>query len=840
MSTTTRNIAANAKEPEVRWHAQSDDDLQGENLRLRAALNNMSQGLCMFDKNLRVTLCNDRYIDMFGFSREIVKPGATLLELMEHSAALGNHPETATTRLYREFCAELELRDAFLVQRTVADGRTISISNQPLEDGGWVATYDDITENILIEAQSEATRANKETRAAHARLCDAIEMLPEAIVFMDPADRIILWNKKYAELYPDIADILAPGVSFEHILRTSVERGRHAEEIDDQEAWLAQRLARHAAPSGPWEQRFRNGQWIRHEDRRTSDGGSIGVRIDITDLKKREASFRLLFDSNPVPMWLLDSHRLRFLAVNDAAVAHYGYSRERFLEMSAADVYPVEDRNIAERAFRNSPNNVDDDQIQRHVTADGGAIQVLPFVRDLPYEGVAAKLVAVIDVTERLRMEARMTHMARHDALTNLPNRVLLREKMDEAGAHIRRGENLAVLCLDLDRFKVVNDTLGHAAGDALLCAVADRLRECLRRTDTVARLGGDEFAVLRMGLDQPEQAGALANRLVAAVSKPYDLMGHQVAIGASVGISIAPEDGGDPDTLLRNADTALYRAKTDGRGTYRYFEPEMDAQLLQRRMLELDLRKALANEEFELYYQPLITLETDELAGFEALLRWRHPRRGLLAPAEFIPLAEETGLIVPMGEWVIRQACAEATRWPKNVGVAVNLSPVQFKSETLVHVVASALSGSGLAPNRLELEITESVLLRDAAATLATLHQLRALGIRIAIDDFGTGYSCLSYLRSFPFDKIKIDREFVRELSERSDCTAIIRAIAGLGASLGMATTAEGVETEDQLRRVRAEGCTEVQGYLFSRPIPAHELGRFLSGAKTTFRKAG
>jgi diguanylate cyclase (GGDEF)-like protein/PAS domain S-box-containing protein len=715
--------AKKSKTRHARTSQQGRDELHAQIVRLRAALNNMSQGLCMFDENLRVTIVNDRYIDLYGLSREIVKPGVTLLEIMEHSVAVGNHPDTTAAKLYHGYCAELERHDYLPVHHKLTDGRTIAISHQPTDDGGWVATCEDISErldrdNVLIEARAEAKRAEDETRAAHTRLCEAIEMLPEAIVFMDPQDRLVLWNRKYAELYHEISDILTAGVSFEHILRTSIRRGRLPAEIEDQEAWLAHRLSRHAVASGSWEERFRNGQWVRHEHLRTSDGGSIGMRVDITDLKTREESFRFLFDRNPVPMWLFDSERLHFLAVNDAAVVHYGYSRERFLEMSAVEILPVEDRDIAEQTIRNSARSSDNDQIRHHVRADGATIQVLTFVQELPYEGTLAKLVAVMDVTERLRSEARIVHMARHDALTNLPNRILLRERMGEAVARIRRGENFAVLCLDLDRFKSVNDTLGHPVGDALLRAVTERLQGCLRETDMVARLGGDEFAVLQAGIERPEQAGSLANRLIAAVSEPYDLMGHQIVIGTSIGISTAPEDGVDPDALLKNADTALCRAKTDCRGTCRYFEPEMDAQLQRRRTLEVDLRKALANEEFELHYQPLIALDTDEVSGFEALLRWQHPERGQLLPAEFIPLAEETGLIVPLGEWVLRQASADAARWPKTVKLAVNLSAAQFKSKTLVHMVASALSRSGLAPHRLELEITESVLLRHDATT--------------------------------------------------------------------------------------------------------------------------
>ena len=390
---------------------------------------------------------------------------------------------------------------------------------------------------------------------------------------------------------------------------------------------------------------------------------------------------------------------------------------------------------------------------------------------------------------------------------------------MDTALSRVARGESVAVLCLDLDHFKSVNDTLGHPIGDSLLQAVAARIRACVRPTDTVARLGGDEFAIVQVSAAQPTGATALAARLIEQIGEPFEIEGHQVVIGASVGIAVAPDDGSDPDCLLKNADMALYRAKEDGRGTYRFFEPAMDAKMQARRALELDLRKALVLGEFELFYQPLVRLDTDRVSGFEALLRWRHPQRGLVPPGEFIPLAEEIGLIGPIGAWVLKQACAEATRWPDHLKVAVNLSPVQFKNGTVVLDVVSALSASGLDPRQLELEITEAVLLQDTETTVATLTELRNLGVRISMDDFGTGYSSLGYLQKFPFDKIKIDRSFIRDLADRPDAIAIIRAVTGLGSSLGMSTTAEGVETEAQLRQLREEGCTEVQGYLFSEP---------------------
>jgi len=434
------------------------------------------------------------------------------------------------------------------------------------------------------------------------------------------------------------------------------------------------------------------------------------------------------------------------------------------------------------------------------------------------------------DITERRRAEAKIAYMAHHDALTDLPNRLQLYEQLRQLLARTRQGQHVAVFCLDLDRFKDVNDAHGHSVGDLLLKAVADRLRQCIRDTDMVARLGGDEFAIMQAGASQPTDATSLASRLIEVIGAPYELDGEQVTVDLSIGIALAPGDGLDPEQLLKNADMALYRAKSDGHGLYRFFEPEMDARMQARRNLEIDLRNAIANGEFELFYQPLVDMKTEYVTGFEALIRWHHPERGMIPPFDFISVAEETGLVVPLGDWVLRQACAEAATWPSNVKIAVNLSPVQFKNKVLLPSVISALAASGLSPNRLELEITESVLLQDSGATLAILHELRGLGVRISMDDFGTGYSSLSYLRKFPFDKIKIDQSFIFDMSDHDDSLAIVRAVIAMGSGLGIATTAEGVETAEQFKRLKLEGCTEVQGYLFSPPRPAADVKGLLA----------
>jgi diguanylate cyclase (GGDEF)-like protein/PAS domain S-box-containing protein len=429
------------------------------------------------------------------------------------------------------------------------------------------------------------------------------------------------------------------------------------------------------------------------------------------------------------------------------------------------------------------------------------------------------------DITERRQAEERIAHMARHDALTDLPNRTLFRERLAESLENLERAGRLAILYLDLDGFKSVNDTLGHPMGDELLKRVADRLRKVVGEGDTVARVGGDEFAVIQAGPQEPLDTAILARRLGEAVRAPYDLAGHAVVVDTSIGIAFAPSDGAEPDELLRAADMALYGAKADRRGAYRFFEPEMDMRMKARRALETALRQAVTNGEFELHYQPLVNVDDRRIVACEALLRWDHPERGAIAPGEFIPVAEEIGLIAQLGEWVLRRACIDAARWPDDIKVAVNLSPTQVASQSLVPMVIGALAAAGLSGDRLEIEITESVLMHNTAKTIATLHQLRALGARISMDDFGTGYSSLSYLRRFPFDKIKIDHSFISGLPDDNEALAIVKAVAGLAASLNIMATAEGVETTQQLELIRGLGCVEMQGYLFSPPRPQTTL---------------
>ncbi|MCK1395530.1 EAL domain-containing protein [Bradyrhizobium sp. 1] len=693
------------------------------------------------------------------------------------------------------------------------------------------APHPPVDHDGLVQSRAEAEAAITEARKSHERLRQAVDLLPQGIVILDPEGRYVLWNKQYSEIYSKTADLFAEGARLEDTLRVGVARGDYPEAAGHEEEWIAQRLKKLHEPGKRHEQTLSDGRVILIEERRTDDGGVVGLRVDITELKQREASFRLLFDGNPVPMIVCALDDERILGVNDAAIAHYGYSRAEFEKLKIRSLQAFEseppwttDRSSEEQAGRT----------WKHVKADGALIDLAIYSRELTYAERPAVLLALMDITERKRAEARLAFMAQHDGLTGLPNRNLLRQQVDEMLLHGRRSsDKVALLMLGLDNFKSVNDTLGHAVGDKLLRGVAKRLRSTLREDDALARLNSDEFAIVQSGLTRPEDAVLLAKRLLEAIADPYLLDGHSVVIGASIGIAMAPGDGDDSEKLLKSADMALSRAKLDARGTFAFFEAALDAKAQSRRKIEVELRDAIQNDVLRPYYQPLVDLQSGRITGFEALVRWPHAERGMVSPAEFIPVAEETGLINPLGGLMLRRACLDAATWPDDVRVAVNLSPLQFRSGNLLSVVTDALRHSGLPARRLELEITETLLLEKSAQVLATLHALRALGVRISMDDFGTGYSSLSYLRSFPFDKIKIDQSFVRDLGANREAQAIIRSIVSLGKGLGVIITAEGVETEAELSCLRAEGCDEGQGFLFSKARPNAEIISLLAAQR-------
>jgi diguanylate cyclase (GGDEF)-like protein/PAS domain S-box-containing protein len=937
------------------------------------------------------------------------------------------------------------------------------------------------TQRRLEAALREARAAGDKARSDHARLFGAFNLLPEPVILFDADDRIVMWNRHYdqsSSLAPGHGDgSLRPGMSFTELMKANLAKGRFPAAVGREDEWLADRLAKHAQATVTFEHQLSSDQWARIEERRTPEGGSIGVRIDITDLKRSEASFRLLFEDNPVPMCVFDHHTLQFLAVNQAMAEHHGYSREQFLSMSILDITPPEERETARASIATlGANRSHTGRVWRHLKADGTEILIAAYSRGIEYEGRSARLTAIIDVTERGKAEEelrstrafleqiidnvplsitvkdaeqsrfvmmnrtaeqywgvprteaigktvaelfgderarnvasrdqaaleadgpiylgehrkvgrgdqdrmfsshrvavrdslgkptyvlgvmedvterrraeddlrrtrafldtvienvpamlfvkdpkelrymlvnragerllgisrdeiigkndhdllpeaeadiavardreilrslepsdaikeepihtphngtrllstkrivvldqdsnpryllgvaediterklaeeRIEHLAHFDGLTELPNRAAFTVRLAEAIQTAERtGNSFALLFLDLDRFKEVNDVFGHGVGDALLLEVAKRLKQAGEGA-FVARLGGDEFTLIVEGT-QPAAASAVAQRILALISEEIQVEERRLRAGVSVGIALFPNDAEDASMLLANADAALYRAKAHARGSVRFFEAEMDMQLRERRALQQDLQKALSAGEMSLYYQPQVRV-SGETTGFEALIRWHHPVRGMISPATFIPLAEESGAIIELGKWVMREACREAASWPNPLQIAVNLSPLQFRGGDLPELVHLALLESGLPAHRLELEVTEGVLIDDFDRALSILRRLKALGVRIAMDDFGTGYSSLSYLQSFPFDKIKIDRSFISNVESNAQSAAIVRAVIGLARGLDLPVLAEGVETAEQLAFLSRELCDEAQGFLLGRPKP-------------------
>lgn len=712
---------------------------------------------------------------------------------------------------------------------------------------GWLTA---LSMRDLQRAQAHSRDLAEEAERERGHLDAAVNNMPIGLVMFDANKRVIVCNDQYRTMYDLPCEVTKRGTHLRemllHRLGTGNFEGTDREEYVERILKLVERkdTSIRLVELG-------DGRSINIIHHPIASGGWVGTHDDVTERQKLNAMLErqnalltakeqqlntqnVQLDTalnNMAQGLAMFDAEYRLVLCNERYRQMYGFTAEQTrVGMPLLELIELRMRNGVE-SDKSAAEIVDlmlrhrEDAKFEHFHSqlgDGRCIAIT--AQPMPGGGTVT---THQDITERRRSEAKIAHMALHDSLTGLPNRVLLNEQLGQALARAKRGAFVAAHLLDLDHFKNVNDTLGHPIGDRLLKLVTERLRLVARETDTVARMGGDEFAIVQVDATQPSDATALALRVIGEVSKPYEIDGHHIVIGTSVGIAVGPADGLDPDQLLRNADLALYRAKGDGRGTFRFFEPEMDAQMQERRALECDLRGALVRNEFELHYQPVVNLERNEIRGFEALIRWRHPRKGLVSPDTFIPLAEEIGFIVPLGEWIVRQACATAATWPHGVEVAVNLSPVQFGTPGLVQVITSALATSGLDPARLELEITESTLLQNTDATLSTLFQLRALGVRVAMDDFGTGYSSLSYLQSFPFDKIKIDRSFIKDIADGVASLNIVRAVAAMAKGLGMTTTAEGVETVEQLEAVRSEGCTEMQGFLFSRALPADEIER-------------
>jgi diguanylate cyclase (GGDEF)-like protein/PAS domain S-box-containing protein len=667
---------------------------------LEATLANISQGVCMFDGSARISVVNQRYIEMYNLSPEVVKPGRTLHDLIHHRDEVGLLSVDPD-----EYCQDIlgkvsqgKPSPKHILSR---DGRVAHAIIHPMRGGGWVTTHEDVTEQRKAEIELEDTRNFLKT---------VIDHVPATILVKDVRDfRYVLLNKAGQKLFD-----LSP----EQVI------GKTAHDCFPQE--IADAMTEH-------------------------------------DKALLETGQQLLDNEYPI-------------------------------QSASSGVRQVTTDTLIVRGSDGKPKYL---------------------------------LTVMVDVTERKRTEAQIVYIAHHDLLTGLPNRTFFMEKIEEAGARLRRWrEPFRVLILDLDRFKIVNDSLGHPAGDALLKETAIRLKSSLRETDVLARLGGDEFAIIQAGEADPgEGATSLAERIIDILKPPYQIEGSTVSVGASIGIAKAPEDGTDPNELIKKADLALYRTKSQGRNGFRFFDPQMTKEADARHQLENDLRVAISRGELVLHYQPIIDVKTRKPCGAEALVRWQHPQKGLLPPDQFIPLAEETGLISSLGEWVVQRACADAATWPSHIKVSVNLSALQFRNGDLLDVILCALVESGLPPERLELEITESVLLETDTDPLAVIRRLKSIGVSLALDDFGTGYSSLSYLTKFPFDKIKIDKSFTQNLPRRTECTAIVLSVRALASGLNILTTAEGVETEQQFSILRATGVDLAQGYLFGRPCPISEL---------------
>ena len=688
---------------------------------------------------------------------------------------------------------------------------------------------------VLRQAAADAEYARENAIAGQAELKEVIDCLAQAVILVDKQDRVVLWNAAYNKLYPEFSTLIATGNSLKSILRNYLDRELCYKTMDttEREIWLSNRLNL-LNQDGSFVEQYRDGgRWIRNDQKLISGGRKVFVRTDVTEDKIAADSFRLLFENNPVPMWVVDKASLKFIAVNSAAIAHYGYTREQFMNMVLADIRPPsEHQRILDHALKDF--GVDDgSEDWFHLKADGSEIIVTTYSKPIKYDSRDAALVAIIDVTERRKHDARVQYLVEHDPLTDLPNRRFFLEMLDGSLSKMAQNHSYtSIVLIDIDDFKAINDTLGHQVGDSLIVAMANRLEECIGDRGVVASLGGDDFVVLLPMLIEPEDAETAANELIDAFKIPLSIANHDVLVIISAGVSVGLDDSINASTLLMNADLALYRAKSDGGGVCRVYEPQMSLQMITRREMERDLRQALANNQLVLHYQPLLELVGCTEIGFEALMRWNHPEKGMIPPSTFIPIAETSGMIVPIGTWVLEQACRMATTLQEHLSIAVNISPVQFKSGKLVETVAGALEKSGLAAHRLELEITESSLLENSPETLRILNGLKDLGVSIALDDFGTGYSGLGYLNSYPFDKLKIDRSFVRELGTKPKSMELVRAAINMGQSLGITTLAEGIETSVQLGILQTLGCQQGQGFLFSRAVPFGEISNKLKAS--------
>jgi diguanylate cyclase (GGDEF)-like protein/PAS domain S-box-containing protein len=796
--------------------------------RLDAAIQNMSQGLCMFDADGRMLLFNPRYAEMMQVSPESLQ-NCTLAELMARRKAMGEFYGDPD-----EFANSVRdaMRDGKEVTRTIerSDGRVHQIVLRPMPAGGWVTTLEDVTERRIVQ---ERLREQK------LRLDAALNNMSQGLNMFDAEGRLLLCNERYMEMYRLTADEVKPGRTMRELVEARVANGTFF--ATDPDAYTASLLKwmRNQEPNRI-ELDLPDGRVIAVISRPTAEGnGWVVTHEDITERRRAEKErdrshlfANTVIENVPATIVVKDAHTLRYVMVNRAGEAYFGSQRETMIGKTSDDIFPPETAALIREHDEDLLRTGQAQFYDEHPTNTPGAGPRIVTTARMPIrdeQGEVQYLLTVIeDRTNRKRAEAQIAHMAHHDPLTGLPNRAAFNEclaaTIEGAG---KDGSSFALMSLDIDRFKEINDVFGHVIGDDLLCEIARRVQAAAAGA-FVARLGGDEFVIIANDGDQPSGAELTARNIIATIADEFTIDGHQLHSGISIGIAIFPANAQDAEALIANADAALYRAKSEGRGIYRFFEATMDERLRERRALQQDLQAAIERNELILNYQPQARIDGQRF-GFEALARWRHPTRGLISPGKFIPLAEESGLIIPLGEWILREACREAASWAKPLQIAINLSPVQFRHGDLAALVHSILLETGLSPSRLELEITEGVLIGDFSRALSTLRRLKALGVRIAMDDFGTGYSSLSYLQSFPFDKIKIDREFVMNLGRNTQSAAIIRAVIGLGHGLDVPIVAEGVETQEQLSFLASESCDQVQGYFIGKPAPIQQYAELV-----------
>lgn len=804
--------------------ASTAAELRLINERFAAAIGNMPQGLCVFDAEQRLVMSNPRFRDIYGYPEHLLQSGTAIAAIAADLARRGVVPDTPLDDLLSLAPGQLHRSDANV------SGRAISILRQRTAEGGWVSTHEDVTDQKRSEQLLAETAA--QLRAMNERFNIAVSNMPLGICLFDAELRVVMFNQRLLDIYDLPPDCIRPGLDRADLVREMARTGFVPDNMSvDEFAELA--------PEGPRQLMIsQSGRTISISRARIPDGGWIAAHEEVTEQKQAERMlaesaaavqragerFEIAINNMPQGVCLFDSEQCVVVA------------NARYAELYRLDVEQVAPgttlRQILDYRRERGTNFSVDGEVYRSVNVKNGQEvqevadgRVMSISRAMMSDG--GWLTTHEDITERAQSARKIAYLAQHDVLTGLANRAHFAERLDEISKrHKRHGAGFTVLMLDLDKFKAVNDTLGHAAGDQLLKDVAGRLKACLRETDVLARLGGDEFAIIQDDESEQHQAAiAVALRVIDVLGRPFEILEQQVSIGTSIGIAFAPEHAIEPGELMKCADLALYATKAGGRNDFRIFSTEMSAAEDVQRACESELRDAIERNEFELYYQPVVDAKTKAVKGVEALARWHHPRRGLLAPDHFIPLAESTGQIVPLGEWILQQACADAKSLAPHLTVAINVSAVQFRKGNLFEVVLCALVESGLAPHRLELEITETALLEENAAHLSTMRQLKNLGVRIVLDDFGTGYSSLSYLIRFPFDKVKIDKAFTQGAPTRRDCAAAVSSIQALARGLGIATTAEGVETEQQSQFLAEADVDLFQGYLFGRPVPLHHL---------------